>query len=100
MKKTLVLFAIFAASSFAAEITGYIGDSMCGAKHAKGTEADAKCSATCMKKGDKAVLVTPDAKVYSIDAAGQKKVASYVGKTVTISGKIDGDAITVGSVKP
>ena len=99
MKKTLALFAIFTASTFAAEITGYVGDSMCGAKHVKGTEADAKCSASCMKKGDKAVLVTPDAKVYTIDAAGQKKVASFVGKTVTITGKVDGDAITVASVK-
>jgi hypothetical protein len=99
MKKTLALFAIFAASTFAAEITGYVGDSMCGAKHVKGTEADAKCSASCMKKGDKAVLVTPDAKVYTIDAAGQKKVAAFVGKNVTITGKVDGDAITVASVK-
>ena len=99
MKKTLALFAIFTASTFAAEITGYVGDSMCGAKHVKGTEADAKCSATCMKKGDKAVLVTPDAKVYSIDAAGQKKVAAFVGKTVTIDGKVDGDTIVVASVR-
>jgi hypothetical protein len=60
MKKTLAIFAIMATSTFAAEITGYVGDSMCGAKHVKGTEADAKCSASCMKKGDKAVLVTPE----------------------------------------
>jgi|ERR1700678_1799218 hypothetical protein len=99
MKKTLALFAIFTASTFAAEITGYIGDSMCGAKHAKATAADAKCSAACMKKGDKAVLVTSDAKVYKIDDASQAKVADSVGKTVTINGKIDGDTITVASVK-
>ena len=36
MKKTLALFAIFTASTFAAEITGFVGDSMCGAKHVKG----------------------------------------------------------------
>jgi hypothetical protein len=99
MKKTLALFAIFTVSSFAAEITGYVGDSMCGAKHVKGSEADAKCSAACMKKGDKAVLVTPDAKVYKIDDASQAKVASMVGKTVTINGKVDGDTITIASVK-
>jgi hypothetical protein len=99
MKKTLALFAIFTASTFAAEITGFVGDSMCGAKHAKAGPADAKCAATCMKKGDKAVLVTPDAKVYTIDADSQAKVADFVGKTVTINGKINGDTITVASVK-
>jgi hypothetical protein len=99
MKKTLALFAIFTVSSFAAEITGFVGDAMCGAKHAKASEADAKCAASCMKKGSKAVLVTPDAKVYTIDEASQAKVADMVGKTVTIDGKIKGDTITIASVK-
>jgi hypothetical protein len=99
MKKTLALFAIFAASSFAAEITGFIGDSMCGAKHAKASAADAKCATSCIKKGDKAVLVTPDAKVYKIDEASQAKVADMVGKTVTVDGKVKGDTITIASIK-
>jgi hypothetical protein len=99
MKKTLALFAILTVSSFAAEITGFVGDAMCGAKHVKAGEADAKCAAACIKKGSKAVLVTSDAKVYTIDADSQAKVADFVGKTVTINGKIKGDIITVASVK-
>jgi len=99
MKKALAVLALSSVSMFGASITGFIGDSMCGAKHAKGTDADAKCAQSCMKKGDKAVLVTKDAKVYQIDAASQEKVASYVGKTVTVNGKVSGDTITVDSVK-
>jgi hypothetical protein len=99
MKKTLAVFAIFSASMFAKDITGFIGDSMCGAKHKAGTEADAKCASGCMKKGDKAVLVTKDGQVYKIDDASQAKVASSVGKTVTLSAKVTGDTLTVNSVK-
>lgn len=99
MKKTLALLAIFAASSFAAEITGFIGDSMCGAKHKAGTAADAKCATGCVEKGSKAVLVTTDGKVYTIDEAGQKKVAKFVGKTATVDGNVSGDTITVASIK-
>ena len=99
MKKTLAMLVIFAASSFAAEITGFIGDSMCGAKHKAATAADAKCASTCLSKGDKAVLVTSEGKVYSINDADQKKVASFVGKTATITGDVSGDGITVASIK-
>lgn len=99
MKKTLAVFAIFSASMFAKDITGFIGDSMCGAKHAKATAADAKCATGCIKKGDKAVLVTPDGKVYNIAAASQAKVADSVGKTVTVSAKVSGDTLTIASVK-
>jgi hypothetical protein len=99
MKKTLTMLMIFAASSFAAEITGFIGDSMCGAKHKAASDADATCATSCVKKGDKTVLVTTEGKVYSIDDAGQKKVASFVGKTATITGEVDGEKITVASIK-
>ena len=99
MKKTLAMLVIFAASSFAAEITGFIGDSMCGAKHKAGTAADASCATACLKKGDKAVLVTSEGKVYTIDDADQKKVASFVGKAATITGDVSGDSIKVASIK-
>lgn len=99
MKKTLAVFAIFSASIFAKDITGFVGDSMCGAKHVKGTDADAKCATGCIKKGDKAVLVTPDGKVYKIDDASQAKVADSVGKTVTVNAKVAGDTLTIASVK-
>ena len=93
------MFVIFAASSFAAEITGFVGDSMCGAKHKAGTAADAKCAATCISKDAKAVLVTSEGKVYTISDADQKKVASFVGKTATVTGDVSGDSIAVASIK-
>ncbi len=99
MKKTLALLTIFAASSFGAEITGFIGDSMCGAKHKAGTAADAKCATACLGRGAKAVLVTPEGKVYTIDDAGQKKAAEFVGKTATVTGDVSGDSITITSIK-
>lgn len=99
MKKTLALFAICSISAFATEITGFVGDSMCGAKHKGATEADAKCASGCIKKGDKAVLVTADGKVYKIADASQAKVAKVVGKTVTVNGDVQDDTITIASVK-
>lgn len=99
MKKSLAIFVVLAASSFAAEITGFVGDAMCGAKHKAATDGDAKCAATCLSKGEKAVLVTPEGKVYTISDADQKKVASFVGKTATVSGDVSGDTIKVASIK-
>ncbi len=45
------------------------------------------------------MIVTKDAKVYKLDADSQAKVKDMVGKTVTINGKVDGDNLTIQSVK-
>jgi hypothetical protein len=99
MKKVFVLFALASMSAFAAEITGFVGDASCGAKHAKAADEDASCAKSCMKRGDAAVLVTKDAKVYKFDAASKDKVASFVGKSVTVNGSVKGDTITVESIQ-
>jgi hypothetical protein len=100
MKKLVGLFALAAMSTFAAEITGFVGDASCGAKHADASEASAKCAQTCVsKKGAAPVLVTKDAKVYKLDADSQAKVKDMVGKTVTVNGKISGDTLTIVSVQ-
>jgi hypothetical protein len=78
---------------------GFIGDSLCGAKHKAASAADATRATTGLKGGDKAVLVTSEGKVYTIDDAGQKKVASFAGKTATITGDVSGDSIKVASIK-
>jgi hypothetical protein len=54
--------------------------------------------ATCVRDGDKLVLVTEDGKVYQI--ANQDKITpeSY-GQVVTLTGKTEGDTITVDSLK-
>ena len=99
MKKLAVLFALAAVSSFAAEVTGFVGDAKCGAKHADASEASSKCAQSCAKRGGETVLVTKDAKVYKLDAASQAKVKDMVGKTVTVDGKISGDSLEIASVK-
>jgi hypothetical protein len=75
--------------------TGTISDSMCGASHVS-TPAK-QCTTGCVKKGAKYVIVVGD-KVYSIanqDAAG---LAKYAGDSVKVTGKIDGDTITVAKI--
>jgi hypothetical protein len=104
MKKTFVMFAlaaisVFTTSAFAAEITGFIGDTSCGAKHADASADSSSCAERCVKRGDAPVLVTKDAKVYKIDKASISKVSSMIGKTVTVKGSVSDDTITIESVK-
>ena len=98
MKKVLDVFAFCAMSAMAAEWTGYIVDASCaGKKEDHGASADhAACAARCIKGGAPAVLVS-DGNVYKI--SNQDKVVAHAGKKVTISGTVDGDTITVESVK-
>ena len=98
MKKVLAVFAFCAISAMAADWTGYIVDASCaGKKEDHGASADhAACAARCIKGGAPAVLVS-DGNVYKI--SNQDKVVAHAGKKVTISGTVDGDTITVESVK-
>jgi hypothetical protein len=89
-----------AMTAMAGEWTGYISDAGCTKKQgaAKVASADhAGCAEACIKKGDKAVLVTEDGKVYQI--ANQDKVAEHAGHKVTLAGDMDGNSITVSEVK-
>lgn len=78
-------------------LAGYIVDVRCAAR-GKGMWTNAQCVATCVRDGDKVVLVTEEGKVYQI--ANQDKITqeSY-GQVVTLLGKTDGDTITVDSLK-
>lgn len=99
MKKAFVLLALASVSAFAAEITGFIGDASCGAKHADASAAATACAQKCVKGGSAAVLVTKDAKVYKIDAASKDKVTAFVGKSVTVQGKVTDDTLSIDSIK-
>jgi len=95
LKKLLAVFALVASCGLAADWTGYIVDKSCASKKAMwGNEA---CAQSCMKRGDPAVFVTADGKVYQITE--QDKVKAVAGKKVTITGKMDGETISVDSVK-
>ncbi len=79
----------------AADWTGYIVDKSCAGK--KAMWGNEQCAQSCMKRGDPAVFVTEDGKIYQV--AEQDKVKEMAGKKVTITGKMTGDSISVDSVK-
>jgi hypothetical protein len=99
MKKVLAVLAFSAISAMAAEWTGYIVDASCAGKKADhGATADhSGCSEKCIKGGSPAVLVNSEGKVFKI--ANQDKVTAHAGHKVTVTGKAEGDTITVEDVK-
>jgi hypothetical protein len=94
--KKFAFVALFAVSAFAAEWKGTISDAKCGAAHADASEKSMKCVNACVKGGQKAVFVS-DGKVLQI--ANQDKVTEHLGHKVTINGQLEGETITVDTVK-
>jgi len=97
MKTVTTLSALFlglAVSSFAADFKGFVQDEACSTKAAM--KGNAECSKSCIDKGAKAVLVTDDGKIYKI--ADQDKVKAHAGHNVTITGKLEGETISVEKV--
>jgi len=88
-----VVLAFAAVSSHAADskLTGYISDTMCGAKH-MGTGA--ACAKKCLEGGDKPVFVDSASKtVYKID--NPDAVKAFWGAKVDVSAAVDADAKSV-----
>jgi hypothetical protein len=96
VKKLVFAFSLVAVSAFAEDFKGTISDAKCGKAHADASEKSMKCVQGCVKGGQKAVFVTEDGKVLQI--ADQEKVAAHLGHKVTLSGKLDGESITVDKV--
>ncbi len=99
MRKLVAVFAFSAALSVSAlaadSWTGYIVDKNCASKKEMlGNEA---CAKRCLGNGAPAVLATEDGKIYQIKE--QDKVKDVAGKKVTITGKMDGETISVDSLK-
>jgi Protein of unknown function (DUF5818) len=95
----ITVFLALAASAMAGEWTGYISDAGCAKKQAAKVVTDdhAGCAQSCIKRGDKAVLVTADGTIYQI--ANQDKVVEHAGMKVTVVGDMSGNTITVSDVK-
>jgi len=98
MKKiTLLVFAVlvFGGLCLAADttVTGVVSDSHCGAKHS--AAGNSGCVEHCVSGGAKYVLVS-GGKVYQVDA--QDKFKGMGGKSVTVTGAVAGDSITVANV--
>lgn len=98
MKKFTAVGALvfgLAASGMAAQFKGFVEDQMCAGKPEM--KNDAECAQKCIKGGSPAVLVTEDGKIYKI--ADQAKIVPHAGQHVTVKGTLNGDTITVASVK-
>jgi|SRR5580693_8505756 uncharacterized protein YdeI (BOF family) len=99
MKKFAIALAfvlVLSTAAFAADSwTGYVTDSKCAAG-GKGGADHAACAKKCLGGGDSAVLVV-DGKVVKI--ANQDKVKGHEGHHVTVTGKLDGDSLTIASLK-
>jgi len=78
-------------------VAGYIVDQKCAAQ-GKGMWTNVTCVERCIRDGDKIVLVTEEGKVFQI--ANQDKITSDTyGQKVVVTGKTEGEVITVESVK-
>lgn len=103
---TIGLFAGLGSFAGAATMTmdGMISDSACGASHVKMMQehkdakmTDRDCTLACVKAGGKFVFVS-GGKVYNV--ANQKLAAltQHAGETVSVTGDVKGDTITVSKV--
>ncbi|HEY3823033.1 MAG TPA: DUF5818 domain-containing protein [Bryobacteraceae bacterium] len=84
-----------AASLMAENFKGVVMDEKCSGISAM--RSNVECIQKCIKDGSPAVLVTAEGKVYKI--ANQDKILPSAGKNVTVDGKLEGDTITVASIK-
>jgi hypothetical protein len=111
--KTMVRFLCCAglltgSASFAsaAEMTmkGMISDSMCGATHAKmmamhkDMKTDHDCTTGCVKAGAKYVFVSDAGKIYQIANQDAASLMQNAGESVSITGDVKGDTITVSKL--
>ena len=93
MKRALtVLAAAFALSLTVAQAadsstTGWISDSMCGAKHSNGTAASVACVKKCVQSGMKPVFVDSKKQVWAID--NPDAVKDYYGDHVKVKATED-----------
>lgn len=97
MKRVSILVvAAFALTTMAAKaadsskISGWISDSMCGAKH---TGSGAECVKKCIAGGMKPVFVDQSKNVWMIDNPGAVK--NFYGDKVTVTATTDSTAKSV-----
>ncbi|HEX3879581.1 MAG TPA: DUF5818 domain-containing protein [Bryobacteraceae bacterium] len=97
--KTITAVALMsmglATSLMAENFKGVVMDEKCSG--IASMKSNVECIQKCIKEGSPAVLVTSDGKVYKV--ANQDKVLPSAGKNVTVNGKLEGDTITVATIK-
>ena len=86
-------FALAAATTFAADLSGVITETKCGAAHKAGTEKDISCIKSCAKSGAGKLALLAGDELYTI--TNPEKAAGHEGHTVKVTGKTDDSAKTV-----
>ena len=89
--------SICAIAAQAEQLTGYISDAMCGAKHHEVSEANTKCINKCVGGGSGVVFVNGD-KVMKFDKDSADKAKAFAGQNVKIDGSVDGETVTITSI--
>ena len=87
---TFALTALAAKAADSAKISGWISDSMCGAKH---TGTGSACVKKCIENGMKPVFVDQSKNVWTID--NPEAVKNFYGDHVTVTGTTDETAKSV-----
>jgi hypothetical protein len=79
-------------------LTGVISDSMCGATHMLKDKSATECTRICVKDGQSySLLVGKD--LYAL-TGHQAELDQLAGQKVTVTGKLNGNTLTVESVTP
>ena len=99
-------FAALAAAPASGAIVGYISDTKCatdGAKVKTAAEwikpaAFEDCVKKCVKDGSPAVFVTEDNKILKVDAASSAKLEQFLGKKVSVTGKVEGTTLKIDTI--
>ena len=104
MITALTLFTATGAFAATGTWTGKISDSMCGLSHKTmiaqsggKLKTDAACTEGCVKAGAKYVF-TSGGKVYTLTNQDEQGLALNAGKTVRLTGDMEGTTITVSKV--
>lgn len=94
----LLVVSSFAFTAAAEQISGYVSDSHCGAKHHTVSAANTKCvKDMCINGGADPVLVE-NGKVMKFDDASKEKAKAFAGENVSIDGTMEGDTVKIETI--
>lgn len=97
MTRLFLAMILAAATCVAAEWTGHISDSKCGAAHSDHSEKSIACVKACVKGGLDPVFVTEEGEVVKIE--NPDKVMAHLGHQVKVTGELSDGTLTIDEVQ-
>jgi hypothetical protein len=107
---SLSSFVLAAPSGDKKDITGWVLDSACAFTKGLDNPISRECALSCARKGSQLVILQDDGSIYwpiseSMPAEGQnRKLLTYAGKRVNISGKVysrgGSQAVVIETISP